>query len=158
MPSAGALGRWRSFVLRRGKLAAFCATCIVERATMKERWNFAARRTTPLEINFAACPLNNFYRSWLQWVRRMIRLIASPARSGFFSRSLILFYCPCFLWASTEKKNYFWFVCCCSGQDSELEPFELWEYSFAKVCALIKVLRQSSMKNMCVSDLFASFA
>jgi len=91
-------------------------------ATMRERQQgeilLALARQAPVEINFAACPLNNFYRSWLEWVRRMIRLIASPARSGFYSR-LFYFTAPAF-WERALKKNYFWFVCCCSGQDSAL--------------------------------------
>lgn len=49
----------------------------------------------------------------------MIRLIASPARSGFYSR-LFYFTAPAFWERALQKKNYFWFVCCCSGQDSAL--------------------------------------
>jgi hypothetical protein len=87
----------------------------------------------------------------------MIRLIASPARSGFYSR-LFYFTAPAF-WERALKKKLL-LICLLLQRPGQraVEPFELWEYSCAELFALIKVLRQSSMKNMCVSDLFASFA
>jgi hypothetical protein len=69
--------------------------------------------------------------------------------------SLILFYCPRFLGASAAKKTTSDLSAAAAARTAR---FELWEYSCAELFALIKVLRQSSMKNMCVSDLFASFA
>lgn len=102
-------------------------------------------RTTPVEINFAACPLNNFYRSWLEWVRRMIRLIASPlTRSGAY----FILLPP--LSVSEREGKKLGLICLLLQRPGQREPFELWEYSCAELFALIKVLRQKSMKNMCV--------